>query len=375
MPAFFMLWKVLKYSDEKKLFLYFSFYMVKIAHSNEVSFSDWIKAYILLSKALFLNSMIDDGINLLRNLLDVFACIPIEDLKYLSEIYRINNISLTNMFVNFDSSLRYFSKYHVYEKSKGLFIMLGNLKKKNTSKEKIFFNKNYKYGFNEKTPDTNISDAISSDNIYNRTSTKRNSSSNHINLSSSIKNDNVIKKKRKDHSCDVYHENNSKKSFGNNINNNNNNNDINEDDNIFQNSYEKIMIEKIEINQKLKNTKSKSTLKNSNSNNNRYAHDENMKNKENYSERSENERNIGSKISLSSRRNSRNNMDSKTTLNKVSANENSNNPNIISNNCNLTNLKDIYCDDYRKLERYIDENINRIEIPTDSPCNIFSDLK
>jgi hypothetical protein len=363
MPAFFMLWKILKYSDEKKLFLYFSFYMVKISHSNEVSFSDWIKSYILLSKALFLNSMIDDGINLLRILLDVFACIPIEDFKYLSEIYRINNISLTNMFVNFDSSLKYFSKYHVYEKSLGLFIMLGNLKKKNTSKEKIFFNKNYKNIFNGKTQDTNISDAISNDNNYNKTNTKRNSSAHHTNNSSSIKNDN-INKKRRDNSSDVYHENAKKKNYSDNkegINYTRNN----EDDCIFENSYEKIIIEKIENNQKLKNTKSKSKLKNNKKN------DDKKKFNENYSEKSDYEKNMYSKITMVSGRISTSKQDSKTTLNKVSANENSNNPNTESNTCNLTNLRDIGCDDYCKLQKYIDENINRVEIPTDSPCDFF----
>jgi len=371
MPAFFMLWKILKYSDEKKLFLYFSFYMVKIAHSNEVSFSDWIKAFILLSKALFLNSMTDDGINLLRNLLDVYACIPIEDLKYLSEIYRINNISLTNMFVNFDTSLKYFSKYHVYEKTKGLFIMLGNLKKKKTSKEKVFFNKNYKYLLNEKTPDTNISEGISSDNIYNRTSTHRNSSSNHINLSSSIKNE-QCSKKRKDHSDGVYHENKNKKKSTSGKNNNNyedkNHSKIHEDNdnnNIFENSYDNK--NKIENSQKLKNTNSNSsTIQNKNTN----ANHENRKNSKNQSQKHENDRNLGSKISGTSRRNSgNNNQDSKSTLNKVSANENSNNHDANSNTCNLTNLKDICCDDFRKLERFIDENINKVEIPTDSPCN------
>ena len=107
-----MIWKIIKYSGEKRILLLFSFYMVKISHLNEVSFKDWIKAYILLSKALFINDFIDDAINILINLLDIFACIPLEDFKFLSEIYRQNNISLTNMFVNFDSSLKYFSKYH-----------------------------------------------------------------------------------------------------------------------------------------------------------------------------------------------------------------------------------------------------------------------
>ena len=157
MPAIFLLWKILKFSDEKKLFLYYSYYMVKLSHSNEVSCSDWVKAYILLAKALFMNNLIDDAINLLRNLLDVFACIPIEDLKYLSEIYRMNNISITNMFVNYDTSLKYFSKFHVFEKSKGLFIMLGNLRKRKNPKEKIFFNSNYKNLLSELTPDTNTS--------------------------------------------------------------------------------------------------------------------------------------------------------------------------------------------------------------------------
>ncbi len=340
-----MLWKVLKYStEEKKLFLYFSFYLVKISHSNEVCFSDWIKAYIFLSKALFLNDKIDDAINLLINLLDIFPCIPIEDFKYLSEVYRMNNISLTNMFVNFDISLKYFSKYHVYEKTKGIFIILEKLKRKNINKEKVFFYKNHT---KENTTETNISDAaISLDNFGQKIISKRYSSSNHTNFSYSTKNE--YNKQKKDHSYDNFKNRNFEEKNSNFLNSNDSNinyNSIDNEDNIFDNSNEKILVDKDEKNQIKKNCKSKKSF------NNFHKTDEyqicNTNNIPDYSIK-----------------------DSKPENRLTSIIENSNNNNPASNSCNLTNLKDIGCDNYKKLEKYIDDNIEKIHIPNDSPCNI-----
>ena len=345
-----MIWKILKYSDEKKLFLYYSYYMVKLSHSNEVSFSDWVKAYILLSKALFLNSLIDDAINLLRILLDVFACIPIEDFKYLSEIYRINNISLTNMFVNYDSSLKFFSKYHVYQKSLGIFIMLENLRKKRNPREKYFFNSNnYKSLLCEKTPETNISE-----NFINQLSSgvdsKRNSESNKNIFSSSIKYENIIKIK-KDHNSD--------NCLINIKNNKNSNIIINSDAEYLENSLEHILKKQKVKNQKITEKK--------------FLRIE-MNNLEN-TDQSENENKFESKnLRNSATRFSEIKEDNINNIRKsfsISHNKNSvilNNNN--SNNYTFTNLKDINCDNFKKLELYIDENINKAEIPKDSPCKI-----
>lgn len=363
-----MLWKVLKYSEETKLFLYYSFFMLKVSHSNEVSVSDFIKSYVLLSKALFLNSKFDEAVNLLRNLLDTFACIPIEDLKYLSEIYRLNNISLTNMFVNFDSSLKFFSKYHVYEKSKGIFVMLANLRKKNNYKEKVFFNKDYKTLLNEKTPDTNISEAMSYEMNHNNyhksyiSASKRTNSSNNTCIINSLKHENT-NKLRKDHSYDncLNVALTSKRKSDSTYNYGEDNNDL------FKNSEEKLMIKKKEecdkdFKRKSRNNHNESSKRSLLSKNKNTNHESTPNTSE--AEKEIKERNM--KATSSILRNSLAQKDSKVLLNHL--NDNSANSNQISNNAALKNIKDINCDDFTKLEKFIDDNLNKIEIPTDSPC-------
>ena len=128
MQAHFALWRVLKSLKENKVLLKFSFFMVKCSHSNEVNSSEWIKAYILYAQALFLNAKYEDAIELLRNLLDLFANIPIDEIKFLSEVNKNNKISLTNVFEYFEWALNFYSKNHVYEKSKAIFNF--NFKKK-----------------------------------------------------------------------------------------------------------------------------------------------------------------------------------------------------------------------------------------------------
>ena len=112
--------------------------MLKCSHSNEVNSSEWIKAYILYGQALFLNGKYEDAIELLRNLLDVFANIPIEEVKFLSEVNKNNKISLTNVFEYFEWALNFYSKNHVYEKSKAIFKF--NFKRKKF-KESFFVEK------------------------------------------------------------------------------------------------------------------------------------------------------------------------------------------------------------------------------------------
>jgi tetratricopeptide (TPR) repeat protein len=122
MNAYFSLWKLLKHKNEYKTLLNFSYFMVKNAHDNEVTYEDWLNSYILYTKALFLNKRIDDAIELLRSLLDIFANIPIEEIKYLSEIYKSNKISITNNLFNFDKALGFYSKFHIYKKCEAIFL-------------------------------------------------------------------------------------------------------------------------------------------------------------------------------------------------------------------------------------------------------------
>lgn len=121
MNAYYTIWRLLKINKRNKSLLQFSFYIIKIAHSAEVSYEDWLKAYILFSKALFLDGKLDDALELLRGLLDIFANIPLDDIKYLSEINKNNKISLKNNFFNFDFALSFYSKYHVHSKCEAIF--------------------------------------------------------------------------------------------------------------------------------------------------------------------------------------------------------------------------------------------------------------
>lgn len=314
-PALFMIWRILKFSGEKKLLLFFSFYMVKISHLNEVSFQDWVKAYTLLSKALFLNELIDDSINILINLLDIFACIPLEDFKFLSEIYRQNNISLTNMFVNFDSSLKFFSKFHVYEKSRGVFLTLEKIRRKGDQKERIFFNDFYNYNLNksektQKTPETNTSDCNSQDiniefqkknkSLYNSIITQRDSNPKRERSHDDPKNRNSLKGRKISKQR--------LKSSDSNLNNSKNNlNDKN--------------ISPISAN--------KENAENSNSRNIKIIDPLTLNVDEVKKEQIQNEKKKEKKKSTKS---------------------------------------EINIDDFSKLQKFIDDNIKNIEIPVDSPC-------
>jgi hypothetical protein len=121
MDAYFALWRIIKHCREYKVLLNFSFFMIKNSHSTDVSYEDWIKSYILYAKALFLNERYDDSVELLRNMLDIFANIPLDHIKFLSEVHKSNKIFTTNNFVNFDYALSFYSKYHVYKKSEAIF--------------------------------------------------------------------------------------------------------------------------------------------------------------------------------------------------------------------------------------------------------------
>jgi hypothetical protein len=141
MNALFALWKILAFLREYKLLLNLSYFIIKIAHRNEVSASDWIKSYMLYSKALMYNKKYDEAIILLINTLDLFAHVPLEEAKYLNSIYKQNKISTTNFFVNFDKALQFYSKYHVYKKSQAIFQHNYTLKKgRKNMKNDIFLN-------------------------------------------------------------------------------------------------------------------------------------------------------------------------------------------------------------------------------------------
>jgi len=95
-PAYFSIWKLIKKENNKKLLFAFSYFLIKISHSDEVNLNQWITAYILYSKALCFDGKLENALEILRSLIDIFPCFPLEDLKYIEEINKNNKISFKN---------------------------------------------------------------------------------------------------------------------------------------------------------------------------------------------------------------------------------------------------------------------------------------
>jgi hypothetical protein len=139
MKAYFELWRIIKIKKDYKLLLNFSYYIIRISHDEEVTTDDWIKSYIFYTKALYLNGRIDEAIELLRSLLDIFSNISLDEIKFLSEVHKSNKISTTNHMFNFDHAIKFYSKYHVFKKCEAIFLF--NYKSK-TNKTKFQFIEN-----------------------------------------------------------------------------------------------------------------------------------------------------------------------------------------------------------------------------------------
>lgn len=193
MNAYYSIWRILKLKKKKKSLLTFSFYIVKIAHSSEVTYEDWIKSYLLFSKALFLDNKLDDALELLRALLDIFANIPLDEIKYLAELNKNNKISSKNNFFNFDYVLSFYSKYHVYSKCEAIFNSIIKIRETKLSRD---FNKNTIFSskissknntsekisksLNEDYYNNNVSDMYSNINFYRDESSSPTSSPSQI---------------------------------------------------------------------------------------------------------------------------------------------------------------------------------------------------
>ncbi len=138
--AYFALWKILENISNKKdngktkiiysnynqahantVLLKFSLFIVKNSLNEEVSTSDWVNSFIKYSKALYYNDKFDQAITVLMALLDIFCLFPREDIKFLPIINKNNQISLTNVFENFDKALSFYSKFHIYKKCEEIF--------------------------------------------------------------------------------------------------------------------------------------------------------------------------------------------------------------------------------------------------------------
>jgi hypothetical protein len=159
MNSYFAIWRLLKVKGDLRILLNFSYFMVRAAHNSEVTYEDWVKAYILYSKALSLTNKKEEASLLLRNLLDIFANIPLDEVKFLSEIHKANRVSTTNNFINFDYALSFYSKHHVYKKSEAIFHFNYKLKC-GKEKFKISEEDKLKYNLNEPTNQAEIKKKI-----------------------------------------------------------------------------------------------------------------------------------------------------------------------------------------------------------------------
>lgn len=118
--------EIIKDNEEGKIklnsiLLKYSYYLVKLSHNDEVPYSDFIRAYLKYSKALYINEKYDKCILILINLLDIFPVIPLDEIKFLTEVNKKNKISLINNFMNFDQILKFYSKIQVYKKCEDVF--------------------------------------------------------------------------------------------------------------------------------------------------------------------------------------------------------------------------------------------------------------
>ncbi len=122
-PAIKAAWKILKIKcTDPQIILNLSLLAVKLTHSPEVKSDDWTQAYCLYAKALVINKKLNEALEVLRNMLDIFAIINNEEFKYLNEISKVNKKSATSHFVDLEFSLLFYSKYHVYSKCESIFM-------------------------------------------------------------------------------------------------------------------------------------------------------------------------------------------------------------------------------------------------------------
>ena len=121
MRAHFLVIKILKTIGDYSFLLKYCIYTIKVSHSDNVTTNEWLKSYLFYTKALFLNDMCEEAIDVLRSVLDIFAYIALDEIKFLNEINKNNKISLTNVFVDFNHALNFYSKFHVYEKCENIF--------------------------------------------------------------------------------------------------------------------------------------------------------------------------------------------------------------------------------------------------------------
>jgi hypothetical protein len=118
--AGFTIWKIL--ASNRSLQLKFAYYMVKLSHNPNIKLSHWIKTYLLYSKSLYYNSRYKDSIQVLKNILQLFYSIPIDEVRCFTDINREDKIRMTNVYMNFDVALDYYSRYTVYKSCESIFL-------------------------------------------------------------------------------------------------------------------------------------------------------------------------------------------------------------------------------------------------------------
>lgn len=122
-PAIKIIWKIIKlHFKDETLLLKFSLLAIHLTFNSEVTTDDWLQVYLLYAKALMLNRKLNDALDILRNLLDLFAIINLDNLAYLNQIYKANKKTSTNNLLDLDYILSFYSRSHVYNKCEDIFI-------------------------------------------------------------------------------------------------------------------------------------------------------------------------------------------------------------------------------------------------------------
>jgi hypothetical protein len=139
--AYFKLFKLLKKSCSEqrslKILIKYAFFLLKNTLNDEVDSKSFIKALIYYSKSLFLNEKYEEAITILINSLDIFVNFSaIEEICFLNKINADNKIS-TNVFVNFDKAIKFYSKFHVFKKSDEMRIFSNNFRKRKSTEQVV----------------------------------------------------------------------------------------------------------------------------------------------------------------------------------------------------------------------------------------------
>lgn len=116
--SLFLIQKILNKIEEYSLSFKFAFFTIlKIKEASNCSlYKEIFTAYMNIAKAMFKLKKNKEAFDILKCLLSLSAIYPIDDMKYLSLIYKENNISITNDVINSDFIQKHYDIDNIYQK-------------------------------------------------------------------------------------------------------------------------------------------------------------------------------------------------------------------------------------------------------------------